>query len=352
MSKHAFVLVLLLAGCKVKEAGLTILVTADDEALVRDGLAFIADERIHTKIVSSPEKDLSSREGVVVALSSNDACDQCYRLEGSGTLLQVRGGGPLGRQYGLWHALEALGYRFPHPRYTRRPGEFLAADPSVLNRDYAPEMKKRRGLHLHTLHPIETLYDFWIPSKENLEGGKRAIDFLIKNRGNYLQWCALDDIDKNPALRPAWAAHTKQLTDFAHAHGVHTGVALQLGFCSTAAAGPVSAPAATGLGDGTSSSFASRSTSRSTWTGAALCCGAAAPACWTSRGLGAMACAASVFTVRAARNAAITTAAVISAHEYRCSTCSMEAAMSKGHATPPLAPSEPAGRPDGAPATT
>ncbi len=228
MSKHAFVLVLLLAGCKVKEAGLTILVTADDEALVRDGLAFIADERIHTKIVSSPEKDLSSREGVVVALSSNDACDQCYRLEGSGTLLQVRGGGPLGRQYGLWHALEALGYRFPHPRYTRRPGEFLAADPSVLNRDYAPEMKKRRGLHLHTLHPIESLYDFWIPSPENLEGGKRAIDFLIKNRGNYLQWCALDDIDKNPALRPAWAAHTQQLTDFAHAHGVHTGVALQL----------------------------------------------------------------------------------------------------------------------------
>lgn len=217
-----------LTGCKVKEPGLTILVTAEDEALLRDGLAFIGDERIRTTVVASPAKDLTAREGVVVAVSANQACDQCYRLEGSGTLLHVLGGGPLGRQYGLWHALETLGYRFPHPRYTKVPTDFTAARPEVLGRDYAPEVKKRRGLHLHTLHPIETLYDFWIPGPENLEGGKRAIDFLIKNRGNYLQWCALDDILKTPALVPAWQAHTRALTDFAHAHGVHTGVALQL----------------------------------------------------------------------------------------------------------------------------
>lgn len=228
IARAALLSLLVLTGCKVKDPGLTILVTAEDEALVREGLAFIGDERIHTKVVTSPEKDLGAREGVVVAVSGNQACSECYRLEGAGTLLQVYGGGALGRQYGLWHALEALGYRFPHPRYTRVPTEFTAAPASALGRDYAPEVKKRRGLHLHTLHPIEGLYDFWLPGPEALEGGKRTIDFVIKNRGNYLQWCALDDIVRTPALQPAWQAHTKALTDFAHAHGVHTGVALQL----------------------------------------------------------------------------------------------------------------------------
>ncbi len=219
---------LALTGCKVEAPGLTVLVTAEDEALVRDGLAFIADPRLHTTIVSSPAEALAARKGVVVAVTDGVMCDQCYRLEGAGTLLLVRGGGVLGRQYGLWHALEALGYRFPHPRYTKVPAAFTAARPEVLGKDYAPEVKKRRGLHLHTLHPIESLYDFWLPGEANLEGGKRAIDFLVKNRGNYLQWCALDDIEKSPALVPAWRAHTRALTDFAHAHGVHTGVALQL----------------------------------------------------------------------------------------------------------------------------
>lgn len=227
-ARAALLSLLVLTGCKVKEAGLTILVTAEDEALFREGLAFIGDERIHAKVVTNPEQDLASREGVVVAVSSSTACGECYRLEGSGTLIQVRGGGALGRQYGLWHALEALGYRFPHPRYTKIPGDFTAAPASALGRDYAPEVKKRRGLHLHTLHPIEGLYDFWLPGPENLEGGKRTIDFVIKNRGNYIQWCALDDIMRTPTLLPAWQEHTKALTDFAHAHGVHTGAALQL----------------------------------------------------------------------------------------------------------------------------
>ncbi len=219
---------LLCTACKVKEPGLTVLVTAEDEALVKEGLAFIGDPRIHTTVVTAPEKDIASREGVVVALSTQTSCSECYRIEGSGTVLHVKGGGALGRQYGLWHALEGLGYRFPHPRYTKLPTDFTAARGDLLNVDYAPDVKQRRGLHLHTLHPIETLYDFWVPSPENLEGAKRAIDFLIKNRGNYLQWCALDDIVKTPSLLPAWQQHTRAITGYAHAHGVGTGIALQL----------------------------------------------------------------------------------------------------------------------------
>ncbi len=229
MTRVLLVGLFVLSGCKVKEPGLVVLVTAEDEALFKDGLGFVADPRITLKVVASPETELAAREGVVVAVSqAAGVCDQCYRLEGSGTLINAKGGGVLGKQYALWHALESFGYRFPHPRYTKVPTEFTPASAEVLGRTFEPEVKKRRGIHLHTLHPIETLYDFWLEGAENLEGGKRAIDFIVKNRGNYVQWCALDDIVKTPSLVPGWKAHTKALNDFAHARGVKTGIAIQL----------------------------------------------------------------------------------------------------------------------------
>lgn len=228
MSRLLLVLVLAFAGCKIREDGLVLLVTAEDEALIRDGVGFIGDPRIKTKIVAAPEKELGryAPEQAVIALTQSTACSECFRVDGQGTVLHAKGGGVLGKQYALYAALEGLGYRFVHPRYTKIPAVFLSA--TELGRDFSPDVKKRRGLHLHTLHPIETLYDFWIPSEANLEGGKRAIDFLIKNRGNYLQWCALDDIVKDPSLVPAWQAHTRALNQFAGSHGVDTGIAIQL----------------------------------------------------------------------------------------------------------------------------
>lgn len=223
-----FASLLFIAGCKVKEDGLTVLVTAEDQALVADGLAFIGDARIHTTVVKDPAAELANRDGVVVAVSAGTGCNDCYRLEGSGTLINAKGGGTLGRQYALWNALELLGYRFVHPRYTKTPAEYVAVDATLLGVDHTPDVDERRGLHLHTLHPIEALYDFWVPGEANLEGGKRAIDFVLKNRGNYIQWCALDDIEKDASLVPAWQSHTRALTGFAHAHGMKTGVALQL----------------------------------------------------------------------------------------------------------------------------
>ncbi|HEY0880561.1 MAG TPA: hypothetical protein VGD87_03465, partial [Archangium sp.] len=228
LSLFPLVALLVLSGCKVKEDGLVVLVAAEDEALVRDGIAFMGDARVKTKVVANPTAELANRDGVVVAVADSEACDECYRIDGSGTLLLAKGGGVLGRQYALWHALEVLGYRFPHPRYTKKPDTFANTQPDALGKDYAPTIEKRRGLHLHTLHPIETLYDTWLAGPENLEGSLRAVDFVIKNRGDYLQWCALDDILKDPTLVPGWKAHTKAITDFAHQHGVKTGIALQL----------------------------------------------------------------------------------------------------------------------------
>ncbi len=229
MKKLLLPLLVLLAACPAADDGnVVVFVTAEDDALVREGLAFIGDARVSTKVVSKPADMLGTRNGATIVVTSDARCDECFRLGGAGVKLTVQGGGALGRQYGVWQAMEALGFRFTHPWYTHKPTQFTSAPADVLNRDFEPSVKKRRGLHLHTLHPTESLADFWVPGDANLEGAKRTVDFLIKNRGNYLQWCALDDIVKTPSLAAGWTAHTRAITDFAHARGVKTGIALQL----------------------------------------------------------------------------------------------------------------------------
>lgn len=210
------------------EPGVTVLVTKDVAPLVKDGLRFVGDPGLHAVVVDDPAAEWKRRGGAVVALTTRADCTDCYRVDGEGTRLLVSGGDTLGVQYGLWHALELLGYRFLHPWKSVVPKTPQAAPAAELGVEHAPDMKKRRGLHLHTLHPIEALYDFWVPGEANLEGAQRTIDFLIKNRGNYIQWAALDDVQQDDAVTDAWRAHTRAITAFAHAHGVQTGVQIQL----------------------------------------------------------------------------------------------------------------------------
>lgn len=210
------------------EPGVTVLATADVAPLVQEGLAFVGDPGLHLTVVTDPRKELSRRGGAVVALSTRDDCADCFRVDGEGTLLSVSGGAPLGVQYGLWHALELMGYRFLHPWRSLVPAAPGAAPAEALGVEHQPEVRKRRGLHLHTLHPIEAMYDFCVPGEANLEGAKRTIDFIIKNRGNSVQWAALDDVVDDAARLEVWRAHVRAITSFAHARGVSTGIALQL----------------------------------------------------------------------------------------------------------------------------
>jgi hypothetical protein len=51
---------------------------------------------------------------------------------------------------------------------------------------------------------------------------------VIKNRGNYLQWFALDDIIQDPDRYAAWKPYTDELIAYAHARGITVGVELEL----------------------------------------------------------------------------------------------------------------------------
>jgi hypothetical protein len=150
---------------------------------------------------------------------------QAYQLaQVSDQELTVAASDVLGAQYGTTAALETMGFRFRHPYDTLTPStvEIGAVDTEL----HRPEIRVR-GLQLHTLHPIEPYFAFWEPSAQNTADAHRIIDWLIKNRGNYVQWVALDDI-LDPERHAAWKPFTRELIDYAHLRGVRVGLNIQL----------------------------------------------------------------------------------------------------------------------------
>lgn len=229
MHRYIPLLTLALLGCNSTDPGLTFYTTSDTDPLVAQSLEFVPDTQpLNHKIVSKPADEIKGHGGYVIAVVPRTDCTDCYRLDGDGQRFTVTGGMPLGVQYGVAHVMEILGYRFLHPWKTIVPATLTKGSTADLGKEYAPEIKGKRGLHLHTLHTIEALWDFWVPSDKGLTGAKRTIDFLIKNRGNYIQWAGLNDIIHDSGKAAAWQAHTKQIVGYAHGRGVKTGIGIEL----------------------------------------------------------------------------------------------------------------------------
>lgn len=223
--RSLFWVVLAVSACSPPEVGIDLVTSPALSPLVRESVRFIGDPRLAVHDTGEP---LARPRSISITVEERSDCTECYRLERRGSQLVVKGGLPLGVQYGLAHALELHGYRFPHPWKTFVPAAYLPFDDRQLGRDFAPEVDQKRGLHLHTLHPTEALHDFWVPSAKNLEGAKRTIDFVVKNRGNLVSWYALDDVTAGGPTLEAWRAHTSELLAYAKSRGVSTSLTLQL----------------------------------------------------------------------------------------------------------------------------
>ncbi|HMV70517.1 MAG TPA: hypothetical protein PKA64_26995, partial [Myxococcota bacterium] len=155
-----------------------------------------------------------------------DLCAGCFRVTARGRQLTVEGGDRLGRLYGVSHALEQLGWRFHHPRDALLPDvPRLPAAPEGFGEEQAPEVA-RRALHLHTLHPIEGQRDLW--AADDTDGAEAIIDWVVRQRGNHLQWVATDDITRDPDALAAWRLHTGRVVEAAHARGLTVGLGVQL----------------------------------------------------------------------------------------------------------------------------
>lgn len=226
MSVSALVLTLLACG-----RGPSLTVYAPDEAsaeIARGVVSPLGDAEV---IVStSPEDDARRGRGQGLALLGDLDCVECYSLSqsGAGEPVLARYDGVLGMQYALADVLERGGLRFFHPDATYTPEEWtLPEDAAFSGEEVSPEIT-RRGLHLHTLHPIEGYYAMWEPGEENLARARAIVDWTARNRGNHLQWVALDNITETPGDLEPWIEHSAAIADYAHSRGLTVGMGIQL----------------------------------------------------------------------------------------------------------------------------
>ncbi len=124
--------------------------------------------------------------------------------------------------FGAYALLEELGARFFHPKDELVPVLGHPIVPRTLAITRASPFSKR-GLQLHTLHPIEYFHVFNEPSAEHFEDAKRFIDWLVKTGQNYFQWVELVTVDFS-----SWMPYAQSIVDYAHSRGVRVGACVQV----------------------------------------------------------------------------------------------------------------------------
>lgn len=230
-------LTLLLLGCTHDPGGLVIVTTPDLAVVLADFIANLEDDRVTLVEDDDPPRGVRHFDDALSVALDGALSPGSYALTGFDVStpdaergFHAAGGDVLGAQYALADALEQRGYGFYHPQETVIPADLGATSWETYAWDGEPEVAEQsiRGLDPHTLHPIEFLQDAWVPSDDGLERAERVVDWLVKNRGNQLQWPGLEDILTSSSDASAWANHTAALVDYAHERGVVTSVGIQL----------------------------------------------------------------------------------------------------------------------------
>lgn len=123
--------------------------------------------------------------------------------------------------YGLLH--EILNFNFYHPRATQYPD--LKTWPLKENLSYRSKPRfNKMGFHLHTQHPIElteALLDENYPNGEKVI--REYIDWLARNRQNYMEFCLLESIN-----RDTWPAYAAKWVQYMKDRGIIPGLDLSL----------------------------------------------------------------------------------------------------------------------------
>lgn len=209
---------------------LTVITSPDDHALVNRFFEFLPIDGMQVVEADDPQAKVGGSGFRVALVHSLEGCPcdgGTFRIDGSGGQYTVRAADALGLQYGLAEVLEAAGVRFFHPRDTWVPEKLTAPEKVArAGETQTPELSTR-AIQFHTLHPIEAYFDFWEPSAEHLEGARRTMDWVVKNRGNMVQYPALDNV-MDPAAANAWREHTRKIIDDAHALGLRIAIGVQL----------------------------------------------------------------------------------------------------------------------------
>jgi hypothetical protein len=116
-------------------------------------------------------------------LDTNEPTDQTWRIEETrcdrGRLIELSGGGLLGRQVAAYEWLHGLGVRFFHPEE-----EFIPEEPwwseTPLFREHTPPFRFR-SVSLHLTHPLELGDAFRLEDEDAIDEARRYVDWQVKN---------------------------------------------------------------------------------------------------------------------------------------------------------------------------
>lgn len=121
---------------------------------------------------------------------------------------------------GLYALLEEKhGLAFVHPLHTVQVPALRSWRELTIQPRFA-----WRGFHLHTQHPIElteALHNPAFPNAEDLV--RRYIDWLIRNRQNYFEFCLLRSVNLK-----AWLPYFTRIVRYARSRGVEVGLDVSL----------------------------------------------------------------------------------------------------------------------------
>ncbi len=148
--------------------------------------------------------------------------DHSYSWTGAYPKYKVTARSLYGLTFGIYGLLdEILGYRFIHPKTTIKPQK--VEWPKKLAYHSSPRFMKH-GFHLHTQHPLELTEQLHNPEFPNAwPDVKEYIDWLVRNRQNYWEWCLLRTVEMEK-----WQPHAKRMVDYSHQRGIMIGVDVSL----------------------------------------------------------------------------------------------------------------------------
>ena len=120
-------------------------------------------------------------------LEAEQPTDQTWRIEetrcAGGRVIQLSGGGLLGRQYAAYEWLHSLGVRFFHPEEELVPEEPLWPEEPAL-REHTPPFRYR-SVSLHLTHPLELGDPFRLEDERYFDEARRYLDWQIKNGASF-----------------------------------------------------------------------------------------------------------------------------------------------------------------------
>lgn len=145
----------------------------------------------------------------------------------------------IGLAFGLFAALEKLGFAFLHPLSPVVPNQ-LILNPARFNTTQSPRWPIR-GIHLHTMHPIEltNLLNGWgLEGPEDgqgfvvmLDDWRHFLEWMLANRLNRVQWVLLWSVKwRSFAESDERFERLARLVEMAHDYGIQVGIDTPINF--------------------------------------------------------------------------------------------------------------------------